>query len=229
MIDADIIRRIPRFADITAQAQAMLCRHAAVRAYESGAPIFFEGDSCGHLYIVLEGEVRIAKLLESGREVIVDFIWPGESFGEVALMDGDGFPANATAKRPTRVLLLPRDVYLQMLKQCPEVARSIIRDLLLRMRALSGRVEVLSEAGVRSRIAHLLLAYSRNIGEEVAGGCMLPILLSRNEIAAMVGARVETVIRIMSQWHKDDIMHTVERGFLISDAAGLAAIVADED
>lgn len=228
MIDADTIKRIPRFADLTPRASDMLCRHASVRRYDRGAPIFFEGDPCEFLYIVLEGEVRIAKLLESGREVIMDFIWPGESFGEVALMDGDGFPANATAKQPTRVIQLPRDTYLRMLKECPEVARSIIRDLLLRMRALSGRVEVLSEAGVRSRIAHLLLAYSRDHGEEGDGGRMLPIRLSRNEIAAMVGARVETVIRIMSQWHKDDILHTVERGFLISDPSGLEAIVADE-
>ncbi len=228
MIDPQIIRSIPRFSGISEGARHLLQQQGSVREYRKGEPIFFEGDASENFYMMLRGEVTIFRVLESGREMIMDIIRGGEAFGEVALIDGDPFPANAVARTAATVLSLPRREYLLLLEQFPEVTRSIIRDLNLRVRSLRNRMEVLGEAGVQSRIAQLLLTYARQMGRESAQGTLVPVQLSRNEVAGMVGARVETVIRIMSRWHKDNIVHSAPEGFLIPDLKLLQDLMSSD-
>jgi CRP/FNR family transcriptional regulator len=217
MLDPQALRRIPRFSGLTPAAEQWLSSRAAVRKFPKGDTIFYEGDPSAHFYMVLQGEVKVFKILESGRELILDFFRDGESFGEVALVDGSDFPANAIATDDASVLVLSRKDYLTLLSRFPEVAHSIIRDLTLRMHALRRRVEVLGEIGVQSRIANLLQVYARQLGQETGRGLLIPIHLSRNEVASLVCARIETVIRIMSRWQKEQLVLSVPEGFLVPD------------
>ena len=194
MLDPQALRRIPRFSGITPKAEQWICGRATVRQFSKGETIFFEGDPSAHFYMVLHGEVKVFKNLESGRELILDFFHDGESFGEVALVDGSDFPANAVAVDDASVLALSRKDYLTLLSRFPEVAHSIIRDLTLRMHALRRRVEVLGEIGVQARIANLLLIYARQLGRETPDGLLIPLHLSRAEVASLVCARIETTL-----------------------------------
>ena len=224
MLDPQAIRRVPRFSGISPDAERWLCERAHLRVYEKAETIFYEGDPSSHFHLVLQGEVKVFKVLESGRELILDIFHPGEPFGEVALVDGSDFPANAVALEQATVLSLARKDYLHLLRQYPEVAHSIIRDLTLRMHALRRRVEVLGEIGVQARIANLLMSYGRQVGRTTPDGLLIPIHLSRNEVASLVCARIETVIRIMSRWQKEGLVRTAEDGFLVPDHDALQAV-----
>lgn len=224
MLDPQAIRRVPRFSGISPEAEHWLCERANLREYEKGETIFYEGDPSTHFHMVLQGEVKVYKVLESGRELILDIFHPGEPFGEVALVDGSDFPANAVAQETATVLSLARKDYLHLLRQYPEVAHSIIRDLTLRMHALRRRVEVLGEIGVQARIANLLLIYARQLGHETPQGLLIPLHLSRAEVASLVCARIETVIRIMSRWQKEGLVRSADEGFLVPDRDALQSI-----
>ncbi len=229
MPNPELIKRLPRFSDISPDATEWLCQQAHIRSFAQGESIFLEGDPCFHFFMVLSGEVKIFKVLESGREIILGIFRRGDAIGEVSIMDGSPFPANAAAQEAGSLLMLARNDYLQLLERYPEVARSIIRDLTLRMRALRVRVETLSESGVSSRIAQLLLSFGRELGRTEGEGMLVPIRLNRAEIAGMVGARVETVIRIMSGWQKERIVSTHSEGFLIQDPSILEKLSAGEN
>ncbi len=229
MLDRQVVQRIPRFTGISQDAVEWLCERGHARTYAKGEAIFYEGDAATQFCMVLGGEVKVYKVLESGRELIMDIFRPGEAFGEVALVDGSEFPANAVAMEPSSVLLLARRDYLHLLERHPEVARSIIRDLTLRMHALRRRVEVLGESGVQSRIAQLLLVYGRQLGHQEAEGLIVPVHLSRQELAALVCARIETVIRIMSRWHKDGVVLTEDAQFIIPDTGRLHELVQGQE
>lgn len=228
MLDANSVRTLPRFSEISAVALAWLCEHAEKRVYAPGEFIFLEGDAAAHFFMVLQGEVKIYKVLESGREIILGIFRAGEAIGEVAILDGHEYPANAVAQQSTTMLDLPRKSYLLLLKNHPEVALSFIRDLTLRLRAMRVRVETLSESRVQSRIALLLQSFARELGEQEQGGLLVPVKLNRSEIAAMVGARMETVIRIMSRWQKEKTVTTHKQGFLVEDPDALKEMIAQE-
>ena len=229
MPNPELIKRLPRFTDISPDAAEWLCQRAHIKTVVPGETIFMEGDSCSNFFMMLSGEVKIFKVLESGREIILGIFRRGDAIGEVSIMDGSPFPANATAQEAGSLLVLARNDYLQLLERYPEVARSIIRDLTLRMRALRVRVETLSESGVSSRIAQLLLSFGRELGKIEGEGMLVPVRLNRAEIAGMVGARVETVIRIMSGWQKERIVSTHSEGFLIEDPSVLEKLIAGEN
>lgn len=228
MIDPELIMKVSRFAGINDEARQLILQKSLVRQYGKGESIFLEGDESAYFYLVLTGEVTVYKILESGREMILGIIQPGEAFGEVAMVDGEEFPANSMARIESSILSLGREDYLQLLKRHPDVALAIIRDLSMRVRQLRTRVEVLGEGGVRSRIAQLLLTFARDLGQETQEGTLVRMPLNRSEVAGMVGARTETVIRIMSQWNKDGAVRTVKDGFLVADMNQLHQAIANE-
>ena len=226
MIDSQTLRRMPRFSGLSEAAESWVCERLSMRSYGRGETIFLEGDPCRHFFLVQEGEVKVYKVLESGRELILDIFHSGEAFGEVALVDGGEFPANASAMEQARVLILSREDYIRMLEHFPEVAHSIIRDLSLRLHSMRKRVEVLGEGGVQSRIAQMLQVYARQMGQKTPEGISIPVHLTRQEMAALVCARIETVIRIMSRWQKEELVITRPDGFLVPQTESLQDMIS---
>ena len=78
-----------------------------------------------------------------------------------------------------------------------------------------------------ARIAQLLQTYCQQFGRPCTEGLLIPVHLSRNEMAALVGARIETVIRIMSRWHKETLVRSVPEGFLVADPETLQNLIAN--
>ena len=215
MISIDDLTRIARFAEVPADTRVWLAKRMNRQRYRRGQRIFDEGTECTHLLYIESGAVKISRTMESGRELILDFLYAGESVGEVALIDGTEYPATATAQEETALLSLPREDYLGLLRRQPEAALAVIRDLTFRLRALHQRLIDIGNSGVERRLAQVVLTLARRIGEDVEGGWLIPIRLTRQELADMVGARIETVIRVMSRWQKDGLLRASPEGILI--------------
>ncbi|MBI2570442.1 MAG: Crp/Fnr family transcriptional regulator [Candidatus Schekmanbacteria bacterium] len=225
MIELATIAQIPRFAGISPDGHAWLAEHSLRNEYARGEQIFAEGEPCVHFHLILRGTVKISKFLENGRELILDLFGRGEAIGEVALIDGAGYPANATAHEDTVTLVLPRADYLELLRRFPEAPLAFIRDLIMRMRTLSNRVHDLGGGGVEYRLARVLLAFGRQSGSREGTGWRVPVQLSRQELADLVGARIETVIRVFSKWRKEQFVETTSDGFLVLDPGRLERMI----
>lgn len=221
MVDLRDVQLTPRFAGIPPREQQWLAERLVRRRYGKGEMIFLEGDACAHLHLIESGVVKVFKTLESGRELILNLFRSGDAIGEVALMDGIEYPASAEAMEPTAVLSLSGRDYFALLERNPAATRAVIRDLTLRIMAMRRRVEELGEGGVEYRLAQVLSAFGRRVGERRGRGLLIPVQLSRQELADMVGARIETVIRIMSRWHKAGQVRTEREGFWLPAAETL--------
>ncbi|MBI4081941.1 MAG: Crp/Fnr family transcriptional regulator [Candidatus Lambdaproteobacteria bacterium] len=217
MIDATELRRVARFAGTSEEVRAWVAERMIRRRFRRGENLFFDGDDSTEFFLIESGQVKVYKTLESGRELIFDFFHAGDAVGEVALLDDIPFPASAVAQSNTTVLVLSGKDYFQLLDRFPEVARAFIRDLTLRLRALRRRLEDLGEGGVEVRLALVLVTLGRRCGKRSGAGVMIPMRLTRQELAAMVGARTETVIRVMSRWSKAGRVRAVPDGLLVAD------------
>jgi CRP/FNR family transcriptional regulator len=62
------------------------------------------------------------------------------------------------------------------------------------------------------------------MGQQRPEGIFIPLALSRQELADMIGTTIETAIRIMSRWGKENLVRTVKDGFFVMDRAALEAI-----
>jgi CRP-like cAMP-binding protein len=159
--------------------------------------------------------VQIVRSAPSGERVTLGIFGPRESVGDVAVLEGGSYPADAVAISPTlEILRLPAAPVLAACETDPALARAMQRSLLEHTRALRSKIDVLSAGSVAARLATLLLFLADRFGDELADGATLvPVPLSRGALASLVSARVETVIRTMSQWQKSAVVRSTAEGF----------------
>src|SRR5512135_3357637 len=102
-LNLDLLRRVPYFAGLTDEVVGALADVAGSRRYSRGQMIFLEGDLCAGLYIIAAGEVKIFKLSPQGREQIIHQLGPGDTFNDVAVLDGGPNPASAATVTDARL------------------------------------------------------------------------------------------------------------------------------
>jgi CRP/FNR family transcriptional regulator len=192
-----------------------------LRAYEKGGKIFGEGDPADHIYFLFVGRVKIVKSARD-RDLILEILGPGEPVGAVAVYERRPFPATAIALEPSGLISIPSREFFALLEKRPEITRRLLAGLTMRLMALNRRMADMT-GSVEVRIARLFSTLAERIGEKTAEGVFIPIALSRQEVADLVGTTVETAIRILSRWQKEGVVDTEKKGFRIRDPAALAA------
>lgn len=175
--------------------------------------VFWDGDTPEWFYMVAEGKVKAIKHSSLGKEFIIAFFGPGEIFGEVAVFEGEPYPASAQAVAETKVLGIRRKGFLSFLANRPEVVLKIVSILGGRLRDAQDRLRDLAGERVEQRLARILLMLSAKIGPT------LPF--TRQEIADMAGTTIETAIRVMSQLRDRGIISSARGQTIILDKTKL--------
>jgi len=112
------------------------------------------------------------------------------------------------------VLRIEAEPVLTAMSVDPSVAAAVNRALLAELDALSSKIAILSAGPVPRRLARLFLTLADRFGDEMVDGSWgIPVCLSRADLASLVGARVETVIRVISTWQKRGVLRTEEDRF----------------
>ena len=221
---AAVLAAIPLFRRVTAEDRERLLTLAQVRAYGRGDAVFAEGDPPDFFVVVVTGRVKVYKHTPSGGELILEMFGPGSPVGAVAVYESRPYPASAEALEPTTCLLIPRPEFFTLLEQHPSLVRGLLSSLSHRLVELTTRLAELTGGRVEVRFARLFLKLADQMGRPGPDGVFIPLLLSRQELADLTGTTVETSIRIMSRWGKDDVLRTQTDGFVLLDRATLEAV-----
>jgi len=218
------IRKTALFRRLSPEDRQRLAAVAHVREYDKGAIIFGEGDPSDSMFTIVTGRVKVSKMTARGTDVILELFGPGDPVGAVAVYESRAYPASATAIEPTTCLLIPRQAFFSLLETYPTMVRGLLVGLTHRLVELTNRLTELSGGRVEARLARFLLKLADDIGQRRTDGTFIPLVLSRQEIADMIGTTIETAIRIMSRWGKDNIVRTEKDGFVVVDRASLEGV-----
>jgi CRP/FNR family transcriptional regulator len=192
------------------------------RSFDVGAHVFREGDLGQHLYVILKGEVKIARAGPGGAEVVFAVLLPGDMFGELALLEeGAVRTADAVAVEPTDCLTLERRALIAFLDSHPERVWHLVRSLSAYIRRKDESFAEVAFLDIQGRVARKLLELARTHGEPVAGGIRIKVRISQRTLAGMVAARRENVNRTLSRFAAlGDI--SIARGYItVLDASAL--------
>jgi CRP-like cAMP-binding protein len=197
---------------------APLCR---LRGYEKGESIFLEGDPADRIHFVVLGRVKIVKAA-GGRDVILEILGPGEPVGAVAVFERRPFPAGAVTLEPSSILSIPEREFFALLENRPQMMRHLLAGLTYRLMMVNKRLADMT-GSAEYRAARLFLTLADRVGQKSDGGdaVTIPMSLSRQEIADLIGTTLETAIRLMSRWQKDGIVLTEKGGFTVPSMSGL--------
>ena len=223
---AAVLAQIALFRRVAAEDRERIAAVATLREYERGQHVFHEGDPSDVFFIVVTGRVKVYKHGPDGRDVILEMFGPGGPLGAVAAYEARPYPASATPMEPTTCLLIPRQSFFDLLEKHPSLVRGLLGSLSLRLVELTTRLAELTGGRVEARFARLFLKLAAQLGRPERGGVFVPLPLARQELADLTGTTIETAIRIMSRWGKDDVLRTEKDGFVVIDREALEAIAA---
>lgn len=184
----------------------------SVETVESGGTIFWEGDPATHVFEVVEGVLRVFKLLADGRRVITGFIYPGDILG-VALKDHYLYTAEAVSE--VKLRRFGRRRFRERVDASPELRPQLFARLCDEMAAAQDQMVLLARRSAEERVCSFLLQIARRTGASDGGNRAIALPMSRLDIADYLGLTIETVSRVMTR--------LTSRGMIAS--AGRQAIV----
>lgn len=219
----DAIQKADVFNGITeAQYEAVL-RSGHRRTIGPHGVLFHQGDPATHCYLVNRSRLKLTKLNEQGKEVIIRYIGAGELTAAAAVIKDGVYPVTAASVDETEVVAWDRSAMMRLMHRYPDIAINLLGIVIARIEEVQQRyLEVCTEQ-VDQRIARALLRLMRSAGVKRPDGILIDIPLSRQNIADYVGTTPYTVSRTLSAWEKKGWIRSGRERIVIMDPHALVA------
>ena len=171
------------------------------RQFKKDQVIYYEGDQCNGIYLVISGKVKSLKLAEDGRELMTGIYSGDDYLGIHAMLSGQAYSDTATSLEDSTLCLIPKDQIEQLLNSYPEVGREFIKLLAKDIREKEDQLLQLAYHSVRKKMAEAILRLHRkqNTADE-------SFKVSREDLAAMAGMATETVSRTLTDFKDEGLI-----------------------
>ena len=194
---AQHLRNVPIFSDLKDGDLDIIAEKMVSRTYEKSQMILLEESQGETFFIIVSGAVKVTRVSDDGREVILAILGESDFFGEMSLLDGEGRSANIVANENAEVLTLSRSDFLDCLETYPKIAISLLEELVIRLRKSDQHIESLSLSDSEHRIAITIIRFADELGTIKNGQVRIKNLPYQQDIANMAGTSRETVSRTL--------------------------------
>ena len=188
-----LLRNVPLFSVLPENQLALLTGVVSRKSFPRGTTIIATGDVTESLFVVISGRLKVMMSDDEGREVILAILGPNEFFGEMGMIDDAPRSASVVALEACELLSLSKRDFRRCLAENFEMAMTVMRGLVTRLREADQKIGSLALMDVYGRVAHLLL----EMAETVDGRKVVTKKLAKQDIAKMIGASREMVSRVM--------------------------------
>ena len=167
---------------------------AGIRQFPKHTMIVSQGDKTDSFYVILQGKVDVFLHNDKGKEIIINTLGDGETFGELAPLGSIPRQASIIAIEDSTFGVISRQVFMDTLLSKPEVSMKIIDLLIGRIQDLTEEVSSLALEDVYNRVVRVLYKHADEVGEK-----WVTERLTQQDIASRVGATREMVHRILKE------------------------------
>lgn len=192
------------------------------RRLDAGAVLFRQGDPAESMFLVKMGSVKLWKVADDGRELILDIRKAGDLLGESVLIEEGAYPVGATCLSSTLLCGIDRPTFERLVVAHPQVGLAVIRNLSRRIDSLTGKLGALSEPSLEERLYQVLVNVARQVGTPVPGGWNIAFPLTHEEIGFLVGAHRVSITRALKKLRDTGKVRTKGRYLFVTDAVTAA-------
>lgn len=182
-------------------------------AYKKKQVLFSEGELPTCLYYIIGGKVKLFKTDQAGNEYITNVCGDGEYIGYSSLLEGTTYSTAAEAMEDSQVCTIRKQDFLFLLYHNHDVANQFIKMLSADVAQQELRLLNLAYHSVRKRVAEALLLFQSKYHPD--GIQSLEMLISREDLANLVGASKETVIRVLSDFKEEELIKSTKNSITI--------------
>jgi CRP/FNR family transcriptional regulator, cyclic AMP receptor protein len=205
--------RVQIFSGLSIEERNCMAAHARSLRKARGEFIYMPGDSADFVYILRQGRVKLSVLSESGKEIAIDIIQPGEIFGEFALVDESPRSNMAQALDDIVVWVFAKREFTQLLYTQPKLSLSYIRLVGDRRRRMEKKLSDITSKAVSGRVCELLHELATSSAEVDTPSSDYLVPLTHHDVASLIGAARQTTTTVLNDMERRSIIE-LGRGWI---------------
>ncbi len=217
MPEDNVLNSINIFSELSEKECLKFQKFFKPRNYLKNSMIILEEEYGDLVFVVHTGTIKITRVNDEGKEVILALLGPGEIFGELAILDGEARSANALAQENCHLLAINKEDFLDILKNNFSVSINLMCELAKRLRKSDQQIEALSLSDAEHRIGVSLLNLAEDMGVIRKGKVTIQNLPYQQDIANMAGTSRETVSRVLKLLENKSMISKVGHTLVIPD------------
>jgi CRP-like cAMP-binding protein len=215
--EVSFLRNVPIFNELTDQELEKIAALGVRKKYKKGSIILLEEETGAALFVIVSGKVKIVRMDDDGREVILSILGESDFFGEMAILDGLTRSASVVATTKSELFMIHRRDFLKLLNDYPMVAIALLRELTGRLRKADSQIKSLSLKDAAGRVANVVLQLADEIGMFRKGRVEIDELPLQQDLANMAGTSRETISRMIHKFIKKGYLQLQGNRLIIND------------
>lgn len=219
-----IIRQMNSLKTLSKEELKTIADHKETRMVKKGESVFREGEQLNGVYCVRQGVSKLSKLSDNGKDQIIKIAGKGEILGKRSVISEEAANLSAVALDDMEVCFIPKHLIGKTLDENPDFTKALLKNMARELKIADDTIVNMSQKNVNQRLAELLLYVDKQFGVDREG--YLALILSRADIADVVGAATELCIRSLAKFRKENFIATSGKRIKIRDEAGLEQLKA---
>jgi CRP-like cAMP-binding protein len=217
-------RKFSLFSNVSEPHLCQLSESKNLITHKKGQILFYEGTKPLGIFCISDGVVKVYKTASNGKEQIIRLAKKGDFLGYASLLGEESYSNSATIVEDANICFVPRESFLKVLADDNEFHRRVTKALCHDLGIMESKLTDATQKSIRERLAFTLLKLSETYGIDGNAGDKIDIILTREEIAGLVGTATETVIRLLSEFKKDELIEYQGKKIIVLDKKGLARL-----
>jgi CRP-like cAMP-binding protein len=215
--EVTFLRNVPIFNELSDQEIEKIAALGVRKKYKKGSIILLEEETGAALFVIITGKVKIVRMDDDGREVILSILGESDFFGEMAILDGLTRSASVVATSKSELFMIHRRDFLKLLNDYPMVAIALLRELTGRLRKADTQIKSLSLKDAAGRVANVVLQLADEVGMFRKGRVEIDELPLQQDLANMAGTSRETISRMIHKFIKKGYLQLQGNKLIIND------------
>lgn len=216
------------FETLDPKETSSLNEHKSCSFYKKNQIIFSQNSLAHVLYIICSGKVKLYQLSENGREQIVRMANAGDILGYRALLSNDRYTSSAETIEEANICVIPREFFFNLMAKNPSITSHLMRILSDDLKKAEHKITDLAQKPVRERMAEAILFIKETYGYE-KDNATINVVLTREELANIVGTATETAIRLLSELRQENLIDFIGKKIKILNHARLTELANVND
>ncbi|MWV16978.1 cyclic nucleotide-binding domain-containing protein [Pseudomonas sp. L-22-4S-12] len=191
---------------------------AIQRKLDSGDALFHQGDAADRFYLLLNGQMKLTRVLFEGQEKLVEVIQPGQSFAEALLFTGAShYPVTCSALKASNLISIDGTHYRRLLEEQPKICLDLLASFSMRLHQRLDEIDTLTVGNASRRVVRFLCQEQRE-----AGNGQIQLSVPKRLIASQLGIQPETFSRILHRLIDAGLIAMERRSIRVLDRPSLA-------